>query len=194
MILRGEVCGSGLRLASGERHRQDDLREVASLVMVDLWNRIPVWADWVVAAIAAIVVLNLNVTTAGDPLSGVGLSAGATSAGMTEGARSTFYGALVVGGVLLAATGLIISTSDRQWRPVGGLLTRTFAGVALAGVLGLLLDYRDGPARTVQLFVYLMLALGIIRLARATALATGDAPLAPGSDHRVGPRSSDAHR
>ena len=162
--------------------------------MVDLWNRIPVWTDWVVAAIAAIVVLNLNVTTAGDPLSGVGLSAGATSAGITEGARSTFYGALVVGGVLLAATGLIISTSDRQWRPVGGLLTRTFAGVALAGVLGLLLDYRDGPVRTVQLFVYLMLALGIIRLARTTALATGDAPLGPGSDQRIGPQSSDAHR
>ena len=31
--------------------------------MVGLWNRIPVWTDWVVAAIAAIVVLNLNVTT-----------------------------------------------------------------------------------------------------------------------------------
>jgi hypothetical protein len=158
--------GSGRLRRFGGRHRQCRPHEVASLVMATLWNRIPVWADWVVAAIAAIVVLNVNVTTAGDPLSGVGLSAGATSAGITEGARSTFYGALVVGGVLLAATGLIISTSDRHWRTVGGLLTRTFAGVALAGVLGLLLDYRDGPVRTVQLFVYLMLALGIVRLAR----------------------------
>jgi hypothetical protein len=52
--------------------------------MAGLWNRIPVWADWVVAAIAAIVVLNVNVTTAGDPLSGVGLSAGAASAGITK--------------------------------------------------------------------------------------------------------------
>ncbi len=167
-------------------------REVASLVMVGLWNRIPVWADWVVAAIAAIVVLNVNVTTAGDPLSGVGLSAGATSAGITEGARSTFYGALVLGGVLLTATGLIISTSDRHRRTLGGLLTRTFAGVALAGVLGLLLDYRDGPVRTVQLFVYLMLALGIVRLARVAALASDD--LNPEPDQSIAPRSSDARR
>ena len=92
------------------------------------------------------------------------------------------YGALVVGGALLTATGLIISTSGRQWRTVGGLLTRTFAGVALAGVLGLLLDYRDGPVRTVQLFVYLMLALGIVRLARVAALANDDVPLDPDPD------------
>ena len=162
--------------------------------MASLWNRIPVWADWVVAAIAAIAVLNVNVTTAGDPLSGVGLSAGATSAGITEGARSVFYGALVVGGVLLTATGLIISTSGRQWRTVGGLLTRTFTGVALAGVLGLLLDYRDGPVRTVQLFVYLMLALGVVRLARVAALANGDAPPDPDSNQGLAPRSSDARR
>ena len=162
--------------------------------MATVWNRIPIWADWVVAAIVAIVVLNVNVTTAGDPLSGVGLSAGATSAGITEGARSTFYGALVVGGLLLTATGLIISTSDRHWRTVGGLLTRTFTGVALAGVLGLLLDYRDGPVRTVQLFVYVMLALGIVRLARVAALASADAPLDPDSDQSAAPRSSGARR
>ena len=132
--------------------------------MASLWNRIPIWVDWVVAAIAAIVVLNVNVTAAGDPLSGVGLSA-----------RAIFYGALVVGGVLLVATGLIISTFDRRSRAMGGLLTRTFSGMALAGVLGLLLDYRDGPVRTVQLFVYLMLALGIVRLARVASLASDDA-------------------
>ncbi|HSL73935.1 MAG TPA: hypothetical protein VK853_05695 [Ilumatobacteraceae bacterium] len=138
------------------------------------WNRIPQWADWIVATTAAIVILNLNITTAGDPLSGVGLPA---SPGITEGARATFYGALAVSGSVLAATGLIISTSGRQWRTVGGLLTRTFAGVALAGVLGLLLDYRDGPVRTVQLFVYLMLALGFVRLARVAALAREEEPL-----------------
>ena len=144
--------------------------------MANLWNRIPLWADWVVASIAAIVVLNVNVTSAGDPLSGVGLSAGATSAGITEGARSSFYGALVVGAVVLTATGLIISTHGRQWRTMGGLLTRTFAGVALAGVLGLLLDYRDGPVRTVQLFVYLMLGLGIVRIGRVAVLASDITP------------------
>ncbi len=145
--------------------------------MASLWNRIPVWSDWVVASIAAIVVLNVNVTTAGDPLSGVGLSAGATSAGITEGARAAFYGALAVSAVVLTATGLLIATSGRRWRTVGGLLTRTFSGVALAGVLGLLLDHRDGPVRTVHLFVYLMLGLGIVRLARVAALANDDAPL-----------------
>ena len=141
------------------------------------WNRIPQWVDWIVATIAAIVILNVNITTAGDPLSGVGLSAGATSAGITEGARATFYGALAVSASVLAATGLIITTSGRQWRTMGGLLTRTFGGVALAGVLGLLLDYRDGPVRTVQLFVYLMLALGFVRLARVAALASAEEPL-----------------
>ncbi len=150
---------------------------VASFGMDGFWNRIPQWADWIVATIAAIVILNLNITTAGDPLSGVGLPAGSASPGITEGARATFYGALAVSASVLAATGLIISTSGRQWRTVGGLLTRTFAGVALAGVLGLLLDYRDGPVRTVQLFVYLMLALGIVRLARVAALADEEEPL-----------------
>ncbi len=73
-------------------------------------------------------------------------------------------------------------------------MTRTFAGVTLAGVLGLLLDYRDGPVRTVQLFVYLMLALGIVRLARVAALASGDVPLDPSSDQGVARGSSDARR
>lgn len=162
--------------------------------MANFWNRIPLWADWVVASIAAIVILNLNITTAGDPLSGVGLSAGPSSAGITEGARATFYGALVVGAVLLTATGLIISTSGRGHQVVGGLLTRTFAGVALAGILGLLLDYRDGPVSTVQLFVYVMLCLGIVRLARAAALADDRAPLEPDLDPGLASGSADTGR
>jgi hypothetical protein len=139
--------------------------------MASIWTRVPVWADWVVAAVVAIVVLNLNVTSAGDPLSGVGLSAGPTSAGITEGARATFYGALTVGAAVLMAAGLVIATSARVNRQLGGLVARTFAGVALAGLLGLLLDYRDGPVRTVQLVVYLLLALAIVRAARIVALA-----------------------
>ena len=162
--------------------------------MADRWTRIPLWADWVVASIAAVVVLNLNITTAGDPLSGVGLSAGPASAGITEGARATFYGALAVCAVLLTATGLLISTSGRRHRVVGGLLTRTFAGVALAGILGLLLDYRDGPVRTVQLFVYLMLCLGIVRLARVAALAGDNSALRPDLDPSLASGSSDTRR
>jgi hypothetical protein len=147
--------------------------------MASLWTRVPVWADWVVAAVVAIVVLNLNVTSAGDPLSGVGLSAGPPSAGITEGARAAFYGALTVGAVVLMATGLVIATSARGHRQLGGLVARTFAGVALAGLLGLLLDYRDGPVRTVQLVVYLMLALAIVRSARIVALAASDTDVEP---------------
>lgn len=143
--------------------------------MASYWNRIPVWADWLVAAIVAIVVLNLNITAVGDPLSGVGLSAGPTSPGITEGARATFYGSLTVGAVVLMAAGLVVATSARTHRQLGGLLARTFAGVALAGLLGLLLDYRDGPVRSVQLVVYVMLGLGIVRAARITALATSTA-------------------
>ena len=94
--------------------------------MAGFWNRIPLWTDWVLAAIAAVVVLNLNITSAGDPLSGVGFSAGPASAGISEGARATFYGALTVAAALLVATGLLISTSGRQHRIVGGLLTRCY--------------------------------------------------------------------
>lgn len=162
--------------------------------MARFWNRIPLWTDWVVASIAAVVVLNVNITTAGDPLSGAGLSAGTSSAGISEGARATFYGALAVGAVVLAATGLLISTLGRQQRIVGGTLTSTFAGVALAGLLGLLLDYRDGPVRTVQLFVYLMLCLGVVRLARVAALASEHTPIVPDLDQSAAIESSGTRR
>ena len=69
--------------------------------MASLWNRVPVWVEWIVVSVAAIVLLNVNVTSAGDPLSGVGLSAGPTSPGISEGARATFYGVLVIGALLL---------------------------------------------------------------------------------------------
>lgn len=140
--------------------------------MATLWDRIPTWADWVLSLVVAIVVLNLNVTEQGDPLSGVGLSAGPTPAGITEGARSTFYGSLAVGGVLLAAAGFVITMTHRGAQPVGRLLSRTYGGVALAGLAGLLLDYRDGPVRTVQMAIYLMLFLGIVRFARIAALVS----------------------
>lgn len=141
--------------------------------MASLWNRIPIWTDWVLASIAAIVVFNVNITTSGDPLSGLGRSSDPISAGITDGARTTFYGALALGALTLTAAGLIVMSSRRD-RVLGGLLVRTYAGVSLAGFLGLLLDYRDGPVRTVQLFVYLMLFLGIVRLARMAASAVDD--------------------
>jgi len=137
------------------------------------WRRLPIWADWVVASIAAVVVYNVNVTKAGAPLSGVW--PGPVPFGIAEGGRTAFYGSLVVGALVLTAAGLVIlTTNGRRNRVVGGLVVRTYAGVALAGLLGLLLDYRDGPVSTVHSFVYLMLSLGILRLARISSLAFDD--------------------
>lgn len=136
--------------------------------MASFWNRVPTWADWVAALAVAAVVLNLNVTDQGDPLSSVGLSVGPTTAGITEGAKTTFYGALMISGVLLASVGLATAIAGRA-KALAGLVVRTYGGVALAGAAGLLLDYRDGPVRTVQLFVYLMLALGVLRFVRVAS-------------------------
>lgn len=138
--------------------------------MASLWTRLPAWADWIVALVAAIVLLNLNVTAAGDPLSGVGLSAGPTSPGITEGARATFYGVLVIGALLLTVAGMMLSTIGRRQQVAGRLLVTTYPVVALAGLLGMLFDYRDGPVRIVQLAVYVMLVLAIVRLGRVVAV------------------------
>jgi len=141
--------------------------------MATFWRRLPIWTDWVVALIAAVVIYNVNVTKAGAPLSGV--RPGPTPFGITEGGRIAFYGSLVVGALVLAAAGLVIVTMNgRRSRAVGGLMVRTYAGVAFAGLLGLLLDYRNGPVSTVHSFVYLMLSLGILRLARIGSLAFDD--------------------
>jgi|TARA_R110002110_G_scaffold79989_2_gene208718 hypothetical protein len=142
------------------------------MFMAYLWNRLPIWADWIVAVVVAIVLLNLNVTAAGDPLSGAGLSAGPASPGIIEGARAIFYGVLIIGGLLLTAVGIALLIIEGRGQQVSRLLVSTYPWIALAGVLGLLLDYRDGPVRTVQLVVYLTLAVGIIRLARITSLAS----------------------
>ena len=139
-------------------------------VMASFWDRVPTWADWVAALAIGAVVLNLNVTDQGDPLSSLGLSAGPTTAGITESAKTTFYGALMISGVLLASAGLV--TAIAGWvHAISGLVIRTYGGVALAGAAGLLLDYRDGPVRTVQLFVYVMLALGVLRFLRVASAA-----------------------
>jgi len=140
--------------------------------MASLWNRIPAWADWIVASVAAIVLLNLNVTDAGDPLSGVGLSAGPTSPGITEDARTTFYGVLAIGALLLTVAGMVLSTVARRQHAAARLLVTTYPLVALAGLLGLLFDYRDGPVSTVQLIVYLLLVLAVVRLGRIVASLT----------------------
>lgn len=137
--------------------------------MASSWNRVPVWVDWIVESVAALVLLNVNVTSAGDPLSGVGLSPGPTSPGISEGARATFYGVLVIGALLLTVAGIVLSTVAQRQSAAARLLVTTYPLVALAGLLGLLFDDRDGPVRTVQLIVYLLLALAVVRLGRIVA-------------------------
>lgn len=136
--------------------------------MTAFWDRLPTWADWVAALALAVVFLNLNVTDQGDPLSSLGLSADPTTAGITEGAKTAFYATLMLSGVVLASIGLAIGLAARV-TALAGIVARTYGGVALAGAAGLLLDYRDGPVRTVHLFVYLMMGLGALRFARVAA-------------------------
>ena len=138
--------------------------------MSSLRRRIPVAADWALAIVAGAVICNLNVTTAGGPLSGVGLSAGPTSAGMTEAGRTTFYGALVVAGAVIAGVGLVLTTVKTDRRVEGALLSRTFAGLSLVGVAGLLLDYRDGPVSWTQLAVYTIVVLAVLRFIRVWSM------------------------
>jgi hypothetical protein len=133
--------------------------------METFWNRVPRWADWLAALALAVVVFNLNVTEVGDPLTGVGPSADPSTPGITEGARAIFYGALMISGAVLASVGLATAILGKA-RALSALIARTYGGVAFAGAAGLLLDYRDGPVRLVQLFVYVMLALAVIRFAR----------------------------
>ncbi|MEM9467377.1 MAG: hypothetical protein AAGA90_18530 [Actinomycetota bacterium] len=133
------------------------------------WSRTPRWADWVVAAHLAVIAMNLNVTSAGDPLSGLGVAADPATPGITDGGRTTLYGALLVAGAVVAAAGSLPLLNGRR-TIAAALVSRTYAGVALAGLLGLLLDYRDGPVRTVHAFVYLMLGLAIVRTVRVFGL------------------------
>jgi hypothetical protein len=138
--------------------------------MSRLLSRIPTWADWIVAAVAAVILLNVNVTAAGDPLSGAG-----SSNGISDTARATFYGALMLGGMTVSAVGLVISSLGSTRTASGPLLARTFAFVAFAGTAGLLLDQRDGPVRLVQLIAYAAVTLGALRLMRATAASDDEA-------------------
>lgn len=138
--------------------------------MTTTWQRVPPVADWAVAVVGSVMIYSLNITDQGSPLNGVGLSAGPTTAGITEGARAAFYGALVVAGALFAVAGLLMTVAGRQWREAGLLTSRTFAGLAAAGLGGLLLDYRDGPVSWVHLVVYAVLVLGVVRFVRVSMM------------------------
>jgi hypothetical protein len=145
--------------------------------MANIWRRFPPVLDWAVAAVAAVVLYSVHVTEQGGPLEGVGLSAGPTTAGITEGARATFYGSLAVLGAVLAAGGLLVTAVQPRWRAGGLLLSRTFGGLALTGLAGLLLDYRDGPVSWLHLLVYAVVTLSVIRFVRVSVMMADAAPL-----------------
>lgn len=140
--------------------------------MSQIFDRVPLVGDWAIALVAGIAIYSLNVTSAGEPLSGAGLSAGPASAGITEGGRTTFYGALIVAGAVLAAVSLLITVLGPKVRTAAALGARSFGGLALAGIAGLLLDYRDGPVSWVHLAVYVVLVLSAVRFARVSSMLT----------------------
>jgi hypothetical protein len=136
-------------------------------------EKLPLWVDWLVALVIAIVVFNLNVTSAGDPLSGVrGNAPQAGAPGISEDARTAFYLAITLAGTVLG-TGSMLVAALWRYLPAALLGVRSFGFLSAAGMAGLLLDYVDGPVRTVQLLVYVAVALASLRFTRlATALAS----------------------
>ncbi|MCU0311699.1 MAG: hypothetical protein MUE36_12260 [Acidimicrobiales bacterium] len=138
--------------------------------MATIWRRVPAAADWAVAVVAGIALYALNVTDQGGPLDGAGLSAGPTTAGITEGGRVTFYGALAIVGAVLAMGGLLITIAGPGWRSAGLLASRSFGGLAAAGLAGLLLDYRDGPVSLIRSVVYVLLVLSVVRFVRVSIM------------------------
>jgi hypothetical protein len=114
------------------------------------------------------VLFNLNVTEAGDPLANLRSADGAV-AGISDEGKNALYGALAVSGVVLGSVAMLLASlirdHSRVRRTATGSLT-TFGLLALAGVAGLALDYRDGPVRTVQFVVYFATVLAVVRAAR----------------------------
>ncbi len=138
--------------------------------MSGLSKRVPVGWDWLLAAFLGIVIYNLNVTSQGAPLNGVGGAPGPASAGITDGARTAFYVALAVTGAVLTVGGFALIVAERRWRSAGALASRSFAGLTAVGLAGLLLDYRDGPVSWLHLAVYVLMVLGLIRFVRVSAM------------------------
>ncbi|MDQ4133143.1 MAG: hypothetical protein M3179_08070 [Actinomycetota bacterium] len=144
-------------------------------------QKLPSWIDWLAAVVLAVVVFNANVTSTGDPLSGVrGATEAASRPGISDAARTSFYAAIMVGGAALAAGALVMVALGRRLVAPALLAFRAFGLLAAAGTAGLLLDYTDGPIRTVQLFAYVALILATLRFAR---LAAGLSASRPDSSH-----------
>jgi hypothetical protein len=136
--------------------------------MASIVRRISPLADWAIALVAGVAIYVVHVTKVGSPL--VGLSTGPTTPGISQEAKTTFYGALVVAGAVFAAVGFVITALAPRTKEVGALVARSFGGLMLAGIAGLLLDYKDGPVDSVHLLVYVVLVLSVVRFVRIAAI------------------------
>jgi len=121
----------------------------------------PPWADWLTALVAAVVVLNLNVTHQGDPLSG-----------MTESTRIVFYAVLAIIGAIAVGFSVLAALLAPGTADISRRAAIAFSFVSFSGLAGILLDQRNGPVSTVQLLAYVALFMGLIRFARLIAEAT----------------------
>lgn len=119
------------------------------------------WAERLGAVVLGVVLLNVNVTEAGDVLSSITQSDDAVRAGITPEAKSVLYAVIALVATCLAvwSTSQALRGDVRQFRSLGSAA----ALLAAAGIAALALDHRDGPVRTVQLVVYVMFCLTAIR-------------------------------
>lgn len=123
------------------------------------WRDRP-WLDLPVAAVCAVLLLNIHVTSKGDVLSS-----------LDRGERRGFYAVMAIAAVVLLAVTLTRHFPAARW-------CRGYLGFAAAtAVAATLLDVQDGPVRTIQLLVLVGLALVVTATTRLI-LHAGSAPVA----------------
>jgi hypothetical protein len=121
------------------------------------WRDRP-WLDVPVAAVSAVVLLNVHVTGNGDALSS-----------LERSERRGFYAVLAVLAVVLLAATLASHFPTTRW-------CRGCLGFAAASaVAATLLDVQDGPVRTIQLVVLFGLSLAVTATTRLILHADGPA-------------------
>lgn len=125
------------------------------------------WKPFAITAAAAfaasVVLLNVNVTRAGDPLSSI---YAVEREGITPTAKTALYATLAVIGAIVASTGVLASLLTSTARTAARHTATAFALLSLSGIAGLALDVRDGPVRLVQHFAYFAVVLAAATFAR----------------------------
>jgi hypothetical protein len=147
-------------------------------------DRVPPWGDWLIALVVAIVLFNVHITSSGDALSGVRGVGGVSAPGISEAGRTSFYAAIAIVGAVLAAGTLVVIVLPAGLARQAAAAFRTFGLLAASGIAGLLLDYPDGPVRTVELLAYVAMVVATIRFIRLGVAASGLARSNGGSHRR----------